>query len=1119
MEIRTAHRLGAVMAGLACAQQAAHAQTDSPIEEIVVTGSHIAGKVQARTASPVVVLDRNAIAELGPVDIADITQTLTVNNGAQNNPDAFTQNLTAGTSNINLRGLGLSSTLVLLNGKRQVNSAAPTDNGLLFVDTASLIPMIAIERIEIFKDGASAIYGSDAVGGVVNILTRDAFDGLELQADLQANTENSQTDLRLAGIAGGGTERMHLTVAASYLHRSMLTTREKELRPPEFRGAGGLTVTGSTLTSFPGNLIPLTAPDRGAGPGIIPIANLFDIAADNATPLFRFDGIGAVPGTPVLADPTGSGFLIGSFAGFLRQDDAIADPANPNSVLAPADGVQDAFTATVLAQALAQSPELLAGGLARGVSSLPVDLQPLLAETITRLPGFDQAKLTAEQQAMLQSALSTLSSEVDRLQQGGIFSPFVVPDPSCEAFARIDEDVFAPAAVTDPISGRTAAVGACEFDFAPFFSLVPQERRIQGYAALTHEIDKAATLYGEFAFARNRAERNISTLPTTDPLTIQPDNPFNPLPGSTAILVSRSPGFNQIGDFFTDRPNPNSFEHDTFRVVVGMRGEIGARWQYDASFLHATNSYEFANSDGLAVQTMLAVNGLGGAGCNPLADAPGTGDCRFFNPFGSGVLADPQARAEIPGGSGEAASVQVLNTADILDFVIGDISIDADSDLTVVDAVLSGDLLELPAGQARAAIGFQYRDVELSQDFDANSERGNFLFITAPTQDFSGSRDVVSVFGELELPLTERLDLSAALRFEDYGGAGGDTLDPRVAVVYRPWDWLSLRGSVSTSFRAPSVFQQFGTQTTLNAVIDPRNPANQPFITIKTDGREALDPEESTAFDLGLTATPISGLELELDWWRFDFEDIIIREQPEALVRRALCGPGGPCPTADPDFDPTLLERGIVGLGPTGALAFVRTDFVNAAGIETDGFDARIAYELETSLGRFRLGWKGTYVNRYKLPVGPGGRLIDRGDFRNAQNFAAPVPDLRFNASLGFERGGHGFQAFLRYIDDFRDDQNCGDPRSRDTLESPDPVTLACPGGLDFAKIESQTTLDVQYTYRFRDFGPADETVLTLGSINLFDSAPPFVATDGAFESRTHDPRGRMIYLRLATRF
>jgi len=1119
-------RVAGAMAALSWAG-AAVAQTSAPIDQIVVTGSHIRGKVQARLATPIEVLGRKQIDAIGAVDIADIAQTLTVNNGAQNNPDTFTQNLTTGTSNINLRGLGLSSTLVLLNGKRQVNAATATDNGLLFVDTASLIPMIAIERIEIFKGGAAALYGSDAVGGVVNVIGREDFSGIELRADLQTNTDDSQTDLRLAGLMGGGDEDTHLTLAASYLHRSMLTTREKDLRPPAFRGPGGLTVTGSTLTSFPGNLIPLTAPDRMRAPEITPIANLFDSVADNATPLFRFDGIGTVPGTPVLADPSGSGFLIGSFAGFRQQNDSVHDPSDPNSTLASADGVQDAFTATVLAQALSRTPGLVADRLAAGLDGLPPALQPLLADTVARLPGFDQSSLSPAQQAMLQSTLSGLAENVDRLSQAGVFTPFVVPDPACGTFAAIDEDVFAPEPVIDPVSGQPASVGPCQFDFAPFFALVPRERRIQGYAALRHEFSTETEIYGEFAFARNRAVRNTSSLPTAEPLQIQPDNPFNPLPGATSILVSRSPGFNQVDNFFTDRPNPNFFEYDTFRLVAGVRGELVSRWNYDVSFLHATSNYEFANTDGLAAQTNLALNGFGGVGCNPATDLPGTGDCRFFNPFGSGVLADPETRVPVQGAdgsplmdaAGRPVTAQVLNSADILEFVIGDIGIDADSDLTVVDAVVSGDLFTWPAGPLSVALGFQYRDVELAQDFDANVERGNFLFITEPTRDFSGARDVFAVFGEADVPLTEKIDLSLALRYEEYGAPVGDTLDPRLGLLYRPAEWLSLRGAVSTSFRAPSGFQQFGTQTSLNAVIDPRNPTNQPFTIIVTDGREGLQPEAATAYNMGFSTTPLPGIELDFDWWHIDFDDIVIREQPENVVRRALCGPGGPCQTADPAFDPTLLERGIVRLGPTGSLSFVRTDFVNAAGIETNGFDASISYVLEMKLGTVRLGWEGTYINRYAAPVGPGRSMRDVADSRNSNNFAAPVPDFRFNADLGFQRGGHGIRVFLRYIDGFRDDQNCGNSRARDTLVAPDPVFLTCPDGHGFAKIASQTTVDMQYTYHFGKSGPLAGSTVSLGGINLFDSNPPFVATDGAFESRTHDPRGRMVYLRLVSQF
>lgn len=128
------------------APQAAEEAED---EVIVVTGSYLRTKAQADLASPLQTVTAADIDAIGAQNIADLTQTLTINTGAQNNPDAFTQNQTTGTSSINLRGLGVGSTLVLLNGRRQVLTATQTNDGVSFVDTASLVPLIAIERAEI----------------------------------------------------------------------------------------------------------------------------------------------------------------------------------------------------------------------------------------------------------------------------------------------------------------------------------------------------------------------------------------------------------------------------------------------------------------------------------------------------------------------------------------------------------------------------------------------------------------------------------------------------------------------------------------------------------------------------------------------------------------------------------------------------------------------------------------------------------------------------------------------------------------------------------------------------------------------------------------------------------
>jgi outer membrane receptor for ferrienterochelin and colicin len=133
-------------------------ETAREVELILITGSFVRRSENFDSPSPLTIVDSVAIDSIGAKNIGDITQTLTINTGAENTPDAFTQNATAGTSNINLRGLGVSSTLILLNNKRQVVNSQPNNGGVNFVDTSSLVPMIAIGRMEIVKDGASALY-------------------------------------------------------------------------------------------------------------------------------------------------------------------------------------------------------------------------------------------------------------------------------------------------------------------------------------------------------------------------------------------------------------------------------------------------------------------------------------------------------------------------------------------------------------------------------------------------------------------------------------------------------------------------------------------------------------------------------------------------------------------------------------------------------------------------------------------------------------------------------------------------------------------------------------------------------------------------------------------------
>ncbi len=143
-------------------------------------------------------------------------------------------------------------------------------------------------------------------------------------------------------------------------------------------------------------------------------------------------------------------------------------------------------------------------------------------------------------------------------------------------------------------------------------------------------------------------------------------------------------------------------------------------------------------------------------------------------------------------------------------------------------------------------------------------------------------------------------------------------------------------------------------------------------------------------------------------------------------------------------------------------------------------------------------------TTRY-LPI----KAVDR---RNDQIFADPVPDFRANLNVNWAKDRHAFSVFLRYIGSFLDDENS-------TFGTLPDGTRDFNNVVDAVKVKSHTTIDVQYSVDLSELAPWSGTRLTIGAINLFNERPPFVFTDGAFESRTHDPRGRVAYVRLNATF
>lgn len=167
-------------------------------QEIVVTGTNLRG---AEPASPLITITRREIDRVGATSVDQLMRILPQNTqGGVNKENSGVllpdQDVTDHGAGLNLRGLGQRATLVLVNGRR----VAPSGGGG-FVDV-SLIPVTALERVEILTDGASAIYGSDAVGGVVNFILRDRFDGLEASVQGGVATRGGGEQLQ-ASLAGG----------------------------------------------------------------------------------------------------------------------------------------------------------------------------------------------------------------------------------------------------------------------------------------------------------------------------------------------------------------------------------------------------------------------------------------------------------------------------------------------------------------------------------------------------------------------------------------------------------------------------------------------------------------------------------------------------------------------------------------------------------------------------------------------------------------------------------------------------------------------------------------------------------------------------------------------------
>ena len=199
-------------------------RSDASLDEVVVTGSHIRG---VTPASPVIVLDQQAIQATGYTGIGDVIRTIPQNYGGGSNPALMTNSAPnqlqqpSGGSAPNLFGLGPTSTLTLVNGRRLPEGNAGA------VDVTP-IPLEVIERIEVVPDGSSAVYGSDAVAGVVNIILKKDFEGAFTSALVGGATQGGAVETNVGQIVGTAWQGGGVILDYNYAHQADVQSDQRD---------------------------------------------------------------------------------------------------------------------------------------------------------------------------------------------------------------------------------------------------------------------------------------------------------------------------------------------------------------------------------------------------------------------------------------------------------------------------------------------------------------------------------------------------------------------------------------------------------------------------------------------------------------------------------------------------------------------------------------------------------------------------------------------------------------------------------------------------------------------------------------------------------------------------
>ena len=709
--------------------------------------------------------------------------------------------------------------------------------------------------------------------------------------------------------------------------------------------------------------------------------------------------------------------------------------------------------------------------------------------------------------------------------------------------------------------GFFAFYPVCYWSYGQALNLVEEENRHQVFAEANFDLSDTTRFHFEALYAFNETPA-LRSSPSYPPL----QGPFGPgsvgvfstpisNPGAVTALEQAGYSPAQLADTslvsltfwrpFALSGNPtdggaggakSERSYEVTRVSTGLEGEISEDLNWSLSTTYVRDEAFARTPDILINRLQSALNGFGGPNCT--GTVAGANGCEFFNPFSNAVASNPATGDVNPGYVSANA-----NSTELSAWMFDDVLQRAVSDYWVVDAVVSGNTgMSLAGGEVAYAVGGQYRG--LDYEYDPLNDNSNALVTPCPTPGdlscqyatgpfiFQGQtvpsrleEDVYAAFAELNLPVSDSINVQAAVRYEDYGGQTGSTTNPKVSGKWQLSEGFALRGSVGTTFRGPTPGNRAESGNTGLTGIAA---AGNAFKSVDQFGNPNVGPEQAFTYNVGALFN-MGNFTASVDYWSYELEDQIV-SVPANVIATSVAGIGSGTQLVDCSSPLrsliTFANNDSCEQGVTVAndIQRVRSDTTNGPTILTSGIDASANYVFDNIAdGSLELNATLSYLTEYEQEafVYSGTTVSEAYEavgFANYNRLPGSMPELRGAVYAQYDRGAHSLRATYSYIDSVVDDRGPTVVQTAFNMFGCTVETASAEGCqlIDFGQtVQSYETLDLNYTVALEPW----DTSVTFAVLNALDADPPEARLELGYDPSIASPYGRTFKLAVRKQF